>query len=316
MRSNKIAFVIDPIEKLNFKKDSSLAMMLEAQNRSRDVFIILQNDLYIVNGQAFASARKIKLNFDAMPSYEVSERAPKKLTEFSVILMRIDPPVNSDYLHSTYVLDLAEKAGVLVLNKPQSIRDANEKIFLSHFPQCAVPTIFSMDRDFIKEFIKIEKHVVLKPLDGMGGKSVFVVKTEEPNLNVILETLTKNYSEMITAQRYIPEITYGDKRILLINGEPVPYALARIPVSGDTRGNLAAGGTGKVVELTERDYWICEQVAPILQQKGLIFVGIDVIGDYLTEINVTSPTCLREIEAVSGINIAGKFFDYIDTLRI
>lgn len=311
MSLNKIAFIIDPIEKLKVKKDSSIAMMLEAQKRNYAVYIIEQKNLYIVDGFAYGLANRINIDLHSTPWYKLSETETVSLSDFSVIMLRKDPPVDTHYLHTTYVLDLAEKAGVLVVNKPQSVRDANEKVFLANFPQCAVATIFSMNREFIKEFIKAEKKVVLKPLDGMGGKSVFVVTADEPNLNVILETLSKNYSEMITAQKYIPEITEGDKRIILINGEPIPYALARIPTVGETRGNLAAGGTGKVVELTERDYWICEQVAPVLREKGLIFVGLDVIGNYLTEINVTSPTCIREIEAGSGINIAAKLFDVL-----
>lgn len=311
MSSNKIAFIIDPIEKLKVKKDSSIVMMLEAQKRNCSVYIIEQKDLYIVDGLAYALANRISIDLHNTPWYKLSETEIVSLADFSVILLRKDPPVDMHYLHTTYVLDLAEKAGVLVVNKPQSVRDANEKVFLANFPQCAAATIFSMNREFIKEFIKAENKVVLKPLDGMGGKSVFVVTADEPNLNVILETLSKNYSEMITAQKYIPEISEGDKRIILINGEPIPYALARIPASGETRGNLAAGGTGKVVALTERDYWICEQVAPVLREKGLIFVGLDVIGSYLTEINVTSPTCIREIEAGTGINIAAKLFDVL-----
>lgn len=312
MKSNKIAFVVDPIAKLNVKKDSSIAMMLEAQQRHWGVYVIEPQDLYIIDGHAYARVKKITVNLHNTPWYELAETEIKELTEFAAILLRKDPPVDMAYLHLTYVLDLAETAGVLMINKPQAVRDANEKIFLSYFPQCAAATIFSMNREFIKEFIIAEKKVALKPLDGMGGKSVFVVTAAEPNLNVILETLTKNFSEMITVQKYIPEITEGDKRIIVINGEPIPYALARIPAQGETRGNLAAGGIGKVVELTERDYWICEQVAPVLKQKGLIFVGLDVIGDYLTEVNVTSPTCIREISAETGINIAGKLMDYIE----
>jgi len=227
-------------------------------------------------------------------------------------LMRKDPPFDLNYIYSTYVLELAEKSGVLVINKPQALRGANEKVFTSLFPECIPPTLFSMDMHRLKKFVQQQKHAVLKPLDAMGGRSIFMVQEGDQNLNVILETLTKNNSEMITAQKFIPEISKGDKRILLIDGEPIPYGLARIPTKDDPRGNLAAGGKGEVFKLTKRDYWLCEQVAPTFKAMGLFFVGLDVIGDYITEINVTSPTCIREIEAGSNIKIAAQFIDRLD----
>jgi len=217
-----------------------------------------------------------------------------------------------DYIYMTYVLDLAEKSGVKVVNRPQALRDANEKCFITRFPQCCVPALISRNSAEIKSFVAEHGLSVVKPLDGMGGESIFRVQPEDPNLNVILETITDKGCELVMVQKYIPEITQGDKRILLVNGEPVPYALARIPGAGDFRGNLAKGGTGKGVALTERDYWICEQVAPELIRRGIVFAGLDVIGDWLTEINVTSPTCIRELDEQFGLNIAGSLFDALE----
>lgn len=312
MKSINLAVVLDPVETLKPKKDTSLALIAEAERRGWNIYYIELKDLSVINGTARASVRKLTIDLSKMPWYQLGNYQTKELTEFPVILMRKDPPVDTHFLHAVFVLGLAEKAGVLVLNKPQSLLDANEKFFLAHFSQCATDTVFSMNKDILKEFIVKHKQVVLKPLDGMGGKSVFLVKSDDVNVGVTLETLTQDFSKMITAQKYIPEIKNGDKRIILINGEPILYALARFPAPGEHRGNLAAGGIGKVVELTKRDHWICEQVGPVLKEKGLIFVGLDVIGDYLTEVNVTSPTCVREIEAGAKINIAGKFLDYVE----
>ncbi len=241
------------------------------------------------------------------------EYAP--LSRFDVILMRKDPPFDINYIYSTYLLEWAERAGVLVVNRPQALRDCNEKLFAAQFPDLVPPLLVSSDASQLRGFFHEHGDVVVKPLDGMGGQSVFRLTPNDPNVGVILETLTAYGQRPIMAQRYIPEITEGDKRILVIDGEPVPYALARIPAQGETRGNLAAGGRGEGRELTTRDRWICEQVAPTLKAMGLLFVGLDVIGDYLTEINVTSPTCIRELEAQFSIDIAGQLLDAIAAHR-
>lgn len=312
----KLGVVLDPIEKINVKKDSTIAMVEAAQAKGWQVYVMQQQDLSIQNGKAYASMQSLIVDVNKQPWYQLSEKEERPLSELKSILMRKDPPFNMDYIHSTYVLDHAEREGVLVVNKPQALRDANEKVFTSFFPECIPATLFSMDMAKLKAFVKQQKHVVLKPLDGMGGRSIFSVKESDANLNVILETLTKNNSEMITAQKYIPEITQGDKRILLIDGEPIPYGLARMPSKEDFRGNLAAGGKGEVFKLSERDHWLCEQVAPIFKAMGLFFVGLDVIGDYITEINVTSPTCIREIEAGADVNIAERFMEKLQKLLV
>ncbi len=226
--------------------------------------------------------------------------------------MRKDPPFDMEYIYATYILELAEQAGTLVVNNPRSLRDANEKLFTHQFPECTVPTLVSRNQEQFKQFLKQHKDIIVKPLGGMGGHSIFRVQEHDPNLNVILETMTNHASHYIMAQRFIPEITQGDKRILLINGKPVAYALARIPTEGETRGNLAAGGSGVGIPLSERDYWLCEQVAPKLKAMGLIFVGMDVIGDYITEINVTSPTCIRELDTLYDLNISALLMDVIE----
>jgi len=226
-------------------------------------------------------------------------------------MMRKDPPFDNEYIYSTYILELAEKEGCLIVNKPQSLRDANEKLYTAWFPQCTPDTLVTRSSQLIQDFLQNHKDIILKPLDGMGGTSVFRVKQDDPNISVIIETLTDYGKQQTMAQKFIPEITEGDKRILVINGEPVPFALARIPAEGETRGNLAAGGKGVSVPLSETDYWIVEQVAPTLVAKGLIFVGLDVIGDRLTEINVTSPTCIQELDKANNLNIAARLMDCI-----
>jgi glutathione synthase len=231
------------------------------------------------------------------------------LAELPIILMRRDPPFDMDYVYLTYILELAQSAGSLVINRPQSLRDANEKFFISRFPQCCVPCLITRDSAQIVEFVGEHGKSVVKPLDGMGGESVFQLNPGDANLKVILEAVTRHDSELVMAQRYIPEITQGDKRILVVDGEPMPYALARLPGAGDFRGNLARGGRGEGVPLSDRDRWICEQVAPELKARGILFAGLDVIGDWLTEVNVTSPTCIRELDAAFGLNIAGALFD-------
>ena len=278
---------MDPIGSINYKKDSTLAMLLEAQNRGYELFYIEQPDLLVQDNHTYASMRILTVKADPDNWFELSDRQTRPLAELDTILMRKDPPFDMDYIFSTYLLELAEKEGVLVLNRAQSLRDANEKLYTLQFPHCTPPNLISCNKQQLRQFVDQHGDIILKPLDGMGGASIFRVKQDDANINVIIETLTQHGKRLIMAQRYIPEITQGDKRILLIDGDPIPYALARIPAKGETRANLATGGEGVGVELTERDIWVCAQVAPELKEKGLLFVGIDVIGDYLTEINVT-----------------------------
>ncbi len=313
--SLKIGVVMDPIGSINFKKDSTLAMLLEAQSRGWQLFYMQQPDLYIAHDVARAQMKPLKVFNNAENWYQLNTAEDLALDSLDAILMRKDPPFDMDYIYSTYILEKAEAKGTLIINKPQSLRDANEKLFTNNFSQCMPPTLVSSQTEHIKTFYQEHKDIILKPLDGMGGASVFRIKPGDSNLSVIIETLTKHGTRLTMAQRFIPEIKKGDKRILLINGEPIPYALARIPAKGETRANLAAGGEGVGIELTKRDRWICEQVAPLLKAKGLIFVGIDVIGDYLTEVNVTSPTCIRELDKQYNINISAILMDWIAEQR-
>ncbi|MBA3535422.1 MAG: glutathione synthase [Tatlockia sp.] len=314
----KIAVLMDPVHRLKAYKDSTVAMIKAAQTLGWSCAYFTQDDLYCQQGRAFAQVSSIKVIGDeAGPNWaEVNSLGEKALNEFDIILMRKDPPFDMEYIYATYALDLAEKEGVLVANKPQSLRAANEKFFTLNFPQCCPKTLVSRDIKRLRAFWQEHQNVIFKPLEGMGGSSIFQVDKDGRNLSVILEVLTQGQSVSIMAQLFIPEITKcGDKRILLINGEPVPYALARIPAKGELRGNLAAGARGEVVPITERDRWLCQQLAPSLKAMGLYFVGIDVIGDYLTEINVTSPTCVREITAETGLDIAGDYMRVLADIR-
>jgi glutathione synthase len=310
--SVRLGIVMDPIASISYKKDSSLAMLLAAQARGWELFYMEQRDLYQGEGKARARMRPLKVFADPAHWFELGEEQDSPLAELNVILMRKDPPFDMEFVYSTYLLEQAESEGVLVVNRPQSLRDCNEKLFATLFPQCTPPTLVSRRPDIIREFAAQHGDVILKPLDGMGGTSIFRHRVGDPNLSVILETLTALGAQQIMAQAYLPAIKDGDKRILMIDGEPVDYCLARIPASGETRGNLAAGGRGEARPLTERDRWIAAQVGPTLREKGLLFVGLDVIGDYLTEINVTSPTCIREIDAAYNTDIGGKLMDAID----
>ena len=305
---------MDPIGSINYKKDSTLAMLLAAQKRGWTLFYMEQADLYLAEGQARSLMRPLQVKADANDWFSLGEASPTPLNTLDVILMRKDPPFDMDYIYTTYLLELAESAGVVVVNKPQSLRDANEKLYTAWFPQCTPPTLVTSQADLIRAFLAEHGDIILKPLDTMGGASIFRVQQDALNTGVIIETLTRHGQRQIMAQRFIPEIREGDKRILLIDGEPVPYALARIPAEGETRGNLAVGGRGVGVALSERDYWICEQVAPVLKEKGLIFVGIDVIGDYLTEINVTSPTCIRELDEQYNLDIGSQLMTSIESV--
>ncbi|KTD20574.1 glutathione synthetase [Legionella lansingensis] len=305
----KLAVLTDPLDKLKPYKDTTLAMIKAAQSLGWDCVYFTQGDLYCRLGRAHARVHGIRIgDLESKHWADVREASEQPLSTFDIILMRRDPPFDMEYIYATYALDLAEKEGVLIANKPQSLRDANEKFFTLNFPQCCPPTLVSRHIAQLRAFWEEHNNVIFKPLEGMGGASVFHVDEKGANLSVILEVLTKSQTVSIMAQHYIPEIkTSGDKRILLINGDPVPYALARIPAKGELRGNLAAGARGEVVALTDRDRWICEQIQPTLREKGLYFVGIDVIGDYLTEINVTSPTCLQEITKETGLDVAGDY---------
>ncbi|MAM71359.1 MAG: glutathione synthase [Gammaproteobacteria bacterium] len=309
--SIKLAVVMDPIESIHFKKDSTLAMLMAAQSRGWELSYIEQQGLYLDDGKAMCRCQKLTVADDPQNWFAKEEPQLKSLADFDVILMRKDPPFDNEYIYSTYILEAAEKEGVLIVNKPQSLRDCNEKVFATQFPQCCTPVLVTGDITLLKQFHDKHKDVIYKPLDGMGGSSIFRVKPGDPNRSVILETLTNHGKQQIMAQRFIPEIIEGDKRILVIDGKPVEYALARVPAVQETRGNLAAGGTAKGIPLTDRDRWICDQVGPSLKEKGLIFVGLDVIGDYLTEINVTSPTCIKELDAAFDLDIGGALMDCI-----
>ena len=312
----KLAILMDPLHTLTPYKDSTVGMIKSAQSMGWSCVYFTQNDIFCREGHAYANVASLTIGDELKPDWaDVSPLGEQPLAAFDIILMRKDPPFDMEYIYATYALELAEKEGVLVANKPQSLRDANEKFFTLNFPQCCPATLVSRDKDRLRGFWEQHQNVIFKPLEGMGGRAVFHVGKDARNLSVILEVLTHGEQVSIMAQAYIPEIsTLGDKRILLINGEPVPFGLARIPSPGELRGNLAAGAKGKVVEITERDRWICKEIAPTLKAKGVYFVGIDVIGDYLTEINVTSPTCLREISAETGLDIAGDYLRCLASL--
>lgn len=307
----KLGIVMDPIASINYKKDSSLAMLLAASRRGWGLFYMEQDDLYQKEGVAMGSVQPLEVRADPEDWFSLSERYEMPLAELNVILMRKDPPFDMEFIYSTYLLEQAEKAGTLVVNKPQSIRDCNEKIFATMFPQCTPPVMVARNPGLLREFAQEHGDVVLKPLDGMGGASIFRTNPNDPNLSVIIETLTVHGTSQAMIQKYIPEIKSGDKRILMVDGEPVPYCLARIPADGELRGNLAAGGSGEGRPLSDCDRWIAEQIGPTLKEKGLLFVGLDVIGDYLTEINVTSPTCIRELDNQFNISIADMLMDKI-----
>lgn len=298
-----IGVVMDPIAKIKFHKDTSLALLLSAQARGWNLHYMEQSDLYLLQGEARATMRNLNVRNNPDDYYTLGLHEDRPLSELDVILMRKDPPFDNEFVYSTYILEAAQRAGTLIVNDPRSLRDCNEKVFATQFPQCCPPVLVSRDAFKLREFHQQYSDVIFKPLDGMGGSRIFRCRQDDPNVGVILETLTEMGTQTIMAQRYIPEITEGDKRILVIDGEPVPYCLARIPAKGETRGNLAAGGTGVAQPLSDQDRWIVSQIAPTLREKGLLFVGLDVIGNYLTEINVTSPTCAREIDKAYGTNI-------------
>ncbi len=306
-----LAVVMDPIDRLAFKKDSTLAMLWAAQDRGWRLIYMEPGDLYVEDGQPMAHQRQLTVRRDPADYYSLSDGVDAPLAELDVILMRKDPPFDLDYIYSTYILEKAEAEGVLVVNRPQALRDCNEKMYATWFPEFCATHLVTRDAARLKAFHQQHGDVIFKPLDGMGGASIFRLQQDDPNVSVIIETLTDHGRELIMAQRYLPEIAQGDKRILLIDGDPVPYCLARIPAAGETRGNLAAGGRGVAQPLSARDREIANAIGPIVKAKGLMFVGLDVIGDWLTEVNVTSPTCIREIDDQQGTDIGGQLMDAI-----
>ncbi|MEK6805888.1 MAG: glutathione synthase [Pseudomonadota bacterium] len=307
-----LGIVMDPIGSIKPYKDTTLALMLAAQKRGFSLLYFEMSDLWIRDSAAYGRARPLNVFDDARHWFDLGQPQTLPLGDLDAILMRKDPPFDLEYITATYVLERAEESGALVVNKPQALRDCNEKVFISQFPQCCAPTLIAGDAERLREFHSEQRDVIFKPLDGMGGAGIFRVAADGLNLGSVIETLTANGTRTIMAQRYIPEITQGDKRILMIDGEPAPYCLARIPKAGEVRGNLAAGGRGESRALSDRDRWIAAQVGPELKKRGLLFVGLDVIGEFLTEINVTSPTCVREIEKERGVDIAGSLIETIE----
>ncbi|MDQ2972124.1 MAG: glutathione synthase [Pseudomonadota bacterium] len=309
-----IAVLMDPIGAIKPKKDTTLALLLEAQRRGFSLRYMEQGDLAVRDGAAWARLAPLKVKDDPAGWFTLDLPRWQPLAEVDLVLARKDPPVDEQFLYDTLVLDLAQRAGVPVVNDSRGLRDFNEKLAAQLFPQCCAPALVARDRAELRRFAAEHGEVVVKPLDGMGGRGIFRSRGDDPNLNSILETLVGDDERFAMAQKYLPEIEAGDKRILLVNGEPVPYALARIPQGTDFRGNLAAGGRGEGMPLNERDRWIAAEVGPELTRRGMLLVGMDVIGDWLTEINVTSPTCVRELDAQFGLNIAGMLFDAIEAL--
>ncbi|EPO1786024.1 glutathione synthase [Cronobacter turicensis] len=308
----KLGIVMDPIANINIKKDSSFAMLLEAQRRGYELYYMEMADLYLNNGEGRARTRLVSVEQNYDKWYEFGTEQDIALADLDVVLMRKDPPFDTEFIYATYILERAEEKGTLIVNKPQSLRDCNEKLFTAWFADLTPHTLVTRNKAQLKAFWEKHGDIILKPLDGMGGASIFRVKEGDPNLSVIAETLTVLGSRYCMAQNYLPAIKDGDKRVLVVDGEPVPYCLARIPQGGETRGNLAAGGRGEPRPLTDSDWEIARRVGPTLKAKGLIFVGLDIIGDKLTEINVTSPTCVREIEAQYPVSITGMLMDAIE----
>ncbi|HEY1136017.1 MAG TPA: glutathione synthase [Xanthomonadaceae bacterium] len=307
-----VVVVMDPIASIKIAKDSTFAMLLEAQQRQYRLFYVTPGGLAMSGGSAVAEVAPLTVRDDPAGWFEIGPKSQRALGSADLVLMRKDPPVDAGFLHDTLILSAAQRAGALVVNDPRGLRDHNEKLAALEFPHCCPPTVVSRNASEIKTFVAEHGDAVLKPLDGMGGRSIFCARAGDPNLNVILETLTAGGHHLAMAQRYIPEIVSGDKRILLIDGVPVDYCLARIPQGDEFRGNLAAGGRGEGRPLSDRDRWIAAQVGPEMKRRGMRFVGLDVIGDYLTEVNVTSPTCIRELDAQFGLNIAGMLFDALE----
>ena len=308
----KLGIIMDPIGKINIEKDSSFAMLLAAQKCGWDLLYMELSDLYMDNDIPIARMRNLEVNNDSKKWYSLSDYTVENLCTLDIILMRKDPPFSLEYIYSTYILEHAQRLGVLVVNNPTALRSVNEKFYITYFPNCIPPTRVSKDTEILLDFVKKQNSTIIKPLDSMGGNGIHHITELNEKTKTILQSATKNNSEYVMAQKFLPEISDGDKRILLIGGKPVPYALSRIPKNSDSKGNLAQGATGKGVELNARDKWICEQVGSKLNDMGLIFVGLDIIGDYLTEINVTSPTCIRELENIFEIDIAKQLINFLE----
>ncbi len=311
----QLAVIMDPIATIKPAADSTLAVLLQAQAKGWQLHYAEMHDLWLRDGEAFGRLTALRVADDQNDWFELGDTVITPLCELDVILMRKDPPFNMEYIYATYILERAELRGAVVVNRPRSLRDANEKVVISWFPECAPPSLVSSSMKDLRAFIDEHVRAVVKPLDRMGGHSIFVTHVDDPIRNVILETLTNHGSRFVMAQKYISEASVGDKRILLIDGDPVPYALLRIPPRDDFRGNLSTGATAEAVALTDRDKWICEQIGPHLRDKGLLFVGIDVIGDFMTEVNVTSPTGIRELDRLCDLNIGRELIDAISTIQ-
>ncbi|MDP2561114.1 glutathione synthase [Psychrobium sp. 1_MG-2023] len=309
----KLGILMDPIQDINILKDSSFAMLMEAQTRGYELYYLEMNDLYLNEGHSFARVQSLSVKQDPEQWFELSNEQEIRLSDLDVLLMRKDPPFDTEFIYATYLLERAEDEGLLVVNKPQSLRDCNEKLYTAWFADLTPDTLVTRRSDKIREFYQKHNDMILKPLDGMGGASIFRVQAGDPNVGVIIETLTQHETMYAMAQAFVPDISNGDKRILIVDGEPMPYCLARIPAEGETRGNLAAGGRGEARPLSDTDWEIARTIGPKLKEKGLIFVGLDVIGDKVTEINVTSPTCIKEIEAAFDVDITGALMNAIET---
>lgn len=310
--SVKLGVVMDSLSAIKIHTDSTVAMLQEAQQRGWQVYYMSQKDIFAEDGVSMATMYPIEVDLARNPWYQLKKPITQPLAKLQAILMRKDPPFDMEYIYTTYLLELAEKNGTLIINRPRSLRDANEKMFIHWFPECCPPSLVARDAEQLRAFIQKHQDVVIKPLEGMAGSRVFRTHKNDINLSVILEVMT-NYGKQFTMiQKFIPEIEQGDKRIILIDGEPIPHMLARIPKPGESRGNLAAGASAQILPLGEREKWICNQIGKKLRDMGLLFVGIDIIGDYLTEINVTSPTGIREIETIENVHIASVLFDKIE----
>ena len=312
-KKRRLGIVMDPISGIKPVKDSTLAMLIEAQSRGWELRYMEQADLYALNGTVHAATRPLEVRDDVQDWFTLGEPVTEALGDLDVALMRKDPPFDMEYIHTTYLLQRIEEAGCLVINQSNSLRDINEKAYTMWLADCCPPTLVTRSQKEIGRFLDLHGVIVVKPLDGMGGRSVFVVRSGDGNGNVIFETITDGEQQFCMAQKYIPEIVEGgDKRILLIDGEPYPHALARIPPPDDNRGNLAVGATAEGRDLTDRDLWICDKVGPILRDRGILFAGLDIIGDYLTEVNITSPTGIRELDRTYDDNISARLFDAIE----
>ncbi len=311
----KIAFAADPLSGFNLAKDSTYAMMREAAARGHELHAFRHADMIVSDGRVRANVSRIRLTGQAGSWFQVEETRQCALSDFDVVVERTDPPFNMEYIYATYLLELAESQGARVVNRPAAIRNHNEKLAITGFPQFTAPTLVTSDAAQVRAFHATHRDIILKPLDGMGGTGIFRVRDDGLNLGAIVETLTADGTRTIMVQRFIPEIAHGDRRVLLIGGKVVPYCLARIPQAGEVRGNLAAGGTGVAMPVSEREREIGEALAPVLLERGLLLVGLDVIGHYLTEINVTSPTCFQEIMQQTGFDVAGMFVDALENLQ-